>query len=313
MEPREIFKAEYFRRAKLIKDNDTRFVYYTSAETAMSIIRNREVWLRNARGMNDFSEVMHGFDCLRQALAETDGKRPVFTYAESLFAGFTEELGKRIDGWYPHLRDHTYLMCVSEHDPSEDEIGRLSMWRAYGGEYPVALVLNNAPFMQETDAFRAYAYPVEYHDLDHVRTRLSELEANMRKNENVILEIGLNETVGWVFEAIKILILCTKHPGFREEREWRVVYTPVMDTSPYVKEDIVTLDGVPQQIYKIPLEDIPAENFYGATVPDFVERILIGPRNNGQLLVHSFCKLLEEAGCVNVGEKVLYSGIPLRA
>jgi len=311
-EAQEIFKADYLERARAVQENHTRFVYYTSADTAMNIIKKREVWLRNARGMNDFSEVMHGFDCLREAVAETDGRRPVFSYAESLFPGFTKELGSRIDGWYPHLRDHTYLTSVSEHDPSEDKIGRLSMWRAYGGDFPVALVFNNGPFMRDTDAFRAYTYPVEYHDLDHVRTRLSEIEAKMRSHEDVIHHLGFSGTVDWVFEAIKILILCTKHPGFREEREWRVVYTPVMETSHHVKEDIVTINGVPQQIYKIPLQDIPEENFYGATVADFIDRILIGPRNNGQLLVHSFCKLLEEAGCEDVGNKVFYSGIPLR-
>lgn len=40
------------------------FVYYTSAETATRIIRNKQIWLRNTTTMNDYSEVQHGFQCL---------------------------------------------------------------------------------------------------------------------------------------------------------------------------------------------------------------------------------------------------------
>lgn len=44
-----------------------RFVYYTTADTALKIIRSRQVWLRNAAVMNDFSEISHGLACLDQA------------------------------------------------------------------------------------------------------------------------------------------------------------------------------------------------------------------------------------------------------
>lgn len=36
--------------------DNLQFIYYTSAETAMSILKSKEIWFRNARVMNDYEE-----------------------------------------------------------------------------------------------------------------------------------------------------------------------------------------------------------------------------------------------------------------
>lgn len=48
------FSADAYRR---IIRKQVRFVHSTTAETATSIIRGQTVWMRNARVMNDFSEI----------------------------------------------------------------------------------------------------------------------------------------------------------------------------------------------------------------------------------------------------------------
>ena len=308
----EIFNPDYFNRVKEMKESGRRFVYYTRAEAAMSIIQNKAVWLRNVRSMNDFSEVSHGFDCLVDALKEKDGVRPLITYLDSLFPGFSEGFGEHVDGWYPHMNSQSYMICISEHDDSEDKNGRLSMWRAYGGKHPVALVLNNGPFVNECDAFKAYTYPVDYQGPEHIKSRLIELENRIRQNEAFVKSLGEQTVKSWIYDIAKNLISCTKHPGFSEEKEWRVVYNPVMNPSDYVESDIVNLGGVPQQIYKIPLKNIPQENFVGATIPEFVDKIIIGPSDEAPVLLDAFRKLLKEAGCEDADKKVHYSGIPLR-
>lgn len=45
----EIFIPKYVDKIKQIHGNNIRFVHYTSAEAAMNIIKNREVWLRNTQ------------------------------------------------------------------------------------------------------------------------------------------------------------------------------------------------------------------------------------------------------------------------
>jgi hypothetical protein len=312
VEAYEIFNPEYFTRIKEIEESEKRFVYYTSADAAMSIIQNEAVWLRNVRSMNDYSEVSHGFDCLVDALKKDNGSRPLITYLDTLFPEFTKKFGEHINGWYPYMKEQSYMICISEHDDSENENGRLSMWRAYGGKHPVALVLNNGPLVNECDAFKAHTYPVDYQGPDHIKSRLLELEGRIRQNEAFVKSMNPSEVEAWIYNVIKQLILCTKHPGFLEEREWRVVYNPLMNPSRHVKSEIVNLGGVPQQIYKIPLKNIPEEDFTGAAIPEFVDRIIIGPSEEAPVLLDAFRKLLTEAGCEDVSNKVHYSGIPLR-
>jgi hypothetical protein len=50
-----------------------RFVYYTTADTAMSILRNRQFWMRSTTTMNDYMEVEHGFECLNAAYKAEPG------------------------------------------------------------------------------------------------------------------------------------------------------------------------------------------------------------------------------------------------
>lgn len=64
---RRIFLPYATARMETAKEQQTKLVYYTSAETAKNIIANKEVWMRNATTMNDFMEVQHGWQCLLEA------------------------------------------------------------------------------------------------------------------------------------------------------------------------------------------------------------------------------------------------------
>jgi hypothetical protein len=108
-----------------------RFVYYTTGETAMRIVRSGEIWMRKSHLMNDYREVEHGFDCLNNAYKKQQERmRAIF---DGLFPGFCDRLETLFNDWLPRFRTDTYITCLSEHVSSEDQHGRLSMWRAYGG------------------------------------------------------------------------------------------------------------------------------------------------------------------------------------
>ena len=74
-------------------------------------------------------------------------------------------------------------------------------------------------------------------------------------------------------------MLCTKHPGFHEEKEWQVIYSPKFERSEYLKDDLQVIRGTPQPIVEIPLKNIPQEGFFGAAIPEILDRIIIGPQN----------------------------------
>jgi hypothetical protein len=50
--------------AREVHEGGARFVHYTSAESALSIIKSKHLWMRNTTCMTDFREVQHGFDIL---------------------------------------------------------------------------------------------------------------------------------------------------------------------------------------------------------------------------------------------------------
>jgi hypothetical protein len=106
--------------------------------------------------------------------------------------------------------------------------------------------------------------------------------------------------------------ICTKHPGFKEETEWRVIHCPWWWASARLQRDIVIIQGAPQPIYKIPLKDIPEENLRGIEIPAFLERLIIGPTEDPLATWEAFRDLLAKCGVANAHEKVVISNIPLR-
>jgi hypothetical protein len=308
----EIFLPNYLTKIKRIQEEGIRFVHYTNADAAMKIIKNREVWLRNTQCMNDYMEVEHGLDCLVNAFkSETEGKR-FKEMLNNLFPGIVDELTKTFDAWIPVFRSSTFIMCVSEHTDSEDQFGKLSMWRAYGGRNSVAVVVNNKAFFSETDVFKAYTCPVEYIDSNGYGKQMDDLRMRMEKENKYLLSIGKDAVLSWLFYTFKYIVLCTKHPGFAEEKEWRLVYTPKDIKSEYVKGEIETINNVPQVVHKIPLKDIPEQNFTFPSISELIDRIIIGPNDQQYVIGDAFKTLLKSCNCQDVEKKIYYSGIPLR-
>lgn len=85
-----------------------------------------------------------------------------------------------------------------------------------------------------------------------------------------------------------------------------------MEESPYLRKEIKSINGIPQNIYKIPLQNIPEENLTGIDIPSLVEKIIIGPSNNPLDIKQAFEVLLRDAGVENPSEKIVFSNIPLR-
>jgi hypothetical protein len=65
--------AHYKRRAPSVMAEPARFVHYTTAEAALSIITGKRMWMRNAMSMVDYREVQHGFDILQRYFADPAG------------------------------------------------------------------------------------------------------------------------------------------------------------------------------------------------------------------------------------------------
>jgi hypothetical protein len=305
-----IFHPYATRKVLEAASKEQRFVYYTSADTAMRILRSGEIWMRKSHLMNDFREVDHGFDCLRGAY-QNHRDRMVAVF-DNLFPGFVQRLEAKFDNWMPHFRADSYITCVSEHDPSEDQYGRLSMWRAYGGGAGVAIVGKGGALLRPTNALNAYANPVAYFHRSEVDASFGQVMTNIETNKEVVRALGEQQADAYMFSVLRNAILCTKHPGFHEEREWRVLYSPSFRRSERIATSIESIGGTPQSICRLPLRDVPEEGLYGLNPAEFVERVIIGPCKFPAGVYDALAVLLTDLGISNPAEKIVFSDVPLR-
>ena len=267
--------------------------------------------MRKSMCMNDFMEVQYGLQCLYAAYRDKIGEK-FKSILERLFEGLRFEVEKLFDDWTWHLRTDTYFTCVSEHKVQEDVLGRLSMWRAYGGATGVALVMNNSPFQAQepTDILKIYASPVAYFDPKEFTDKFGEVVSKIEHEADFVKQRDREEIKGRIFRMLAFAAVCTKHPGFAEELEWRVIHFPWWESSTHMEKDIELIAGVPQLVYKIPLIDIPG--LTGITIPDLVDRIIVGPTRDPLAIREAFVELLAEAGVRDPNNKVYISNIPLR-
>lgn len=305
-----VFFPVWHRRRKAVKDQKIRFVHYTSAEVAMNIIRHGQVWMRKANAMNDFQEIEHGLACLDAAWNDGQGSLP--RVLDEVVKGISQQIWERFNQYRWTYQFHTYLTCVSEHHDSEDLTGRLSMWRAYGGTTGVAIVMNNKPFIEPSDALRAYTSPVEYLWPEGFAQRMAELAEGITRNIDYVRRLQPHEIFYAIMEVLRYAVLSTKHPGFGEELEWRVVYSPSVHPSPRLITAVESVNGVPQPVIKLPLKDVPDEGLIGIEVPQLVDRIIVGPTQHPQVIVEALAMLMQEAGVERPHSRIARSNVPLR-
>ncbi len=306
-----IFHPHAMRTINDVMKKNTRFVHYTSASAALEIIRTKTFWMRKTSCMNDFMEVDQGLDCLDEAYRGKAGEKLRATLDE-IFDGITNQIEELFRGWLPHLRADTYIACFSEHPDTEDMHGRLSMWRAYSQSTGVALVVNNTPFLSESNALGIYASPVAYLDNTSFQTEFAKTVDGINANADFLRALGRDAVISCVFNAFKFAVLCTKHPGFIEENEWRVICTPAMEQSQHLGKDIEVIQGIPQPVYKIPLRNFPEEGLVGMEIPEILDRIIIGPTEYPAAIQEAFETLLADAGVEDPKSRVCVSGLPLR-
>jgi hypothetical protein len=241
-----------------------------------------------------------------------DSGKKLQAFLDETFPGLKTELIKLFDGWFPHWENDTYLCCISEHRDDEDDFGRLSMWRAYGGTSGVAVVLNSGVFVRGSDALSAYTSPVAYLSVRQFGDEFAKVVQSIEAEKEFLKALGPEAMKTHLFQLFRFAVLCTKHPAFYEEQEWRVIFQPKYAPSTRLKKAVVSIRGIPQTIYKIPLVDVPDEGFYGAEIPDLVNRIIIGPTEYPVAVKDAFVALLEGAGASDAASRVFYSAIPLR-
>ena len=302
-------------RDDLYKSNEyVKFVHYTSAEAALNIIKSKRFWMRNTNCMADYKEVHHGYEILHKYFDST--KTKIFTDAlDKCAAGAATEAITLFNQWLGNIKYNTYITSISEHDDTEDLHGRLSMWRAFGGNTArVAIVLNVPWDSSGAEELKLIFSPVAYLKEDEVHNVMDEVINNIKVDCDFLSSLDPKIVTENVFHMLLAGVTCLKHKGFKEEREWRAIYNPdFRPPSLLMESSTEIIGGVPQNIYKIPLDVTVSESLADLEFSRIFDRVIIGPTPYSHVMHKAFSDTLTNAGVSHADTKVFVSDIPIRS
>ena len=299
--------------AKQGNSGELRFAHYTSAEAALSIIKSKRMWMRNSTCMADYREVQHGFDILNKFFSDNTKTDAFVAALDDCVPGVAVESINLFNHWWKDIRFNTFITSISEHDESENMHGRLSMWRAFGmSSVRVAIVFRVSRFSPGAIALRLIFSPVAYLTEDEVHAGLAEVMTNLKTKRDVVRSVDRQVLVEIVFRMLLAGVTCLKHEGFREEREWRAIYCPMFDASPLMESDIEVVGGVPQIVYKLPLDKTASPAIADLDFSRMFRRLIIGPSAYPWPMYDAFREALCSAGVTDAKDRIWSSGIPIR-
>ena len=288
--------------------------HYTSIDTLEKILTNNELWLSHPFYMNDIEEFKFGMNqgynifCSSKELVDAFDDRSEYFHLIELFKGHFNNYD------LTHAFD-TYIICFSEHSPHDSD-GLLSMWRAYGNDGKgVALVVDTAKINSFNDSplvISKVQYSSTSDRLKWMKSKIVAIAELIKKSE-ITVELLHSIATQWL-ESLKIYSLFTKHSGFEEENEWRIVYMSDRDPRKKLESMLsytVTNTGIEP---KMKLKVNPVDGVIGnQSIANLTDQIIIGPSISSTLVSKSFIRLLEKIGQGDLSEKVYSSSIPFRS
>ena len=289
--------------------------HYTSIQTLEKIVTSNEIWFSNPMLMNDREELRFGInegDRLfhdHTVLREACGSEKRYLELYAAFDFYYDKLDLK------HALD-IYAFCLSEHDIGETD-GILSMWRGYGGNgNGAAIVLDTSkltPIHGSPLIFAQVHYLSSEDRRSWIDAKIHELAEIIRAHE--IPDDKLYLAAYAFFERLKAFALFTKHPGFKEEREWRIVYFRERDEQklldPMLHYAVGDKGIEPKLKFKIaPLDGATGEDL---SLETLVDHIILGPSAASNLAVHGIRRMLEKLGQVELAKKLVASSTPFRA
>ena len=186
------------------------------------------------------------------------------------------------------------------------------MWRAYGGSSGVAIVINPDSIGKKESTVAAYITPTNYFDGAEFERFIDNQLDRCYASVDKFIKLGEELVAELMFRNFVFIVMTTKHPGFLEEKEWRIIANPALFMSKGLQQGVETIDGIPQNILKLPLEGSSETNDESRTLDALISRIIIGPSEAALAIAEALMVELEQACVKNPQEKVWVSNIPYR-
>jgi len=289
--------------------------HYTSISTLESIVSNDEIWFSNPLMMNDMDELRFGIlESTHRFLYNSEIQKACDTTERfNILSEHFDRFKNIFDN--DHAFD-VYVFCFSEHDKNNDD-GLLSMWRGYGANGNGAAIIFDSSKLKENESSPFLIMKVEYLSkekrYDWIDKKFSEF-AKLLETTN-IPDDHLYVAAYMLFERIKIFALTTKHDGFSEEKEWRVIYLKERDQAKYMDQMLCyhsSKRGLePKLKFKIkPINGLTTDDFL---LTKIIDKIILGPAISSVMTRKTVERMLEKAGKTDLKKNLISSTIPFRA
>lgn len=299
-------------RATDLASKNLKLAHYTSSENALNIIIGETMWLRNAAVMNDHSEIEYGKGIIGAAINLPSVGGQLSQVLNRAHAGLADRIISHLHNQKKQVRDRIFMASLCETEEN-DRLGRLSMWRAYGGNTSgAAIVFNGEVFDGAQNHLMAFASPVLYGDIEDFMPLLEAVITSLRTNPHLLGAVSADVAFGAVSSVLNFATLSIKHPGFEEEREWRIIHQPFEYSSAHVVEKVKSVTGTPQLIYEMPLVNRPGLNMPDLTLDRLLHRVIIGPSLYPETTWRAIVEALRSKGVRSPETRVVVSDIPLR-
>ena len=288
--------------------------HYTSVSTLEKIVSTDQVWLSNPLYMNDLEELRFGMNAGANEFRSSQHLAEIFDSSER-HAFLIEKFDEHFSNFDTNHVLDTYIMCLCEHSPERTD-GLLSMWRGYGANgNGVAIVFETSkitPIESSPLIVGKVRYLSAPDRMFWIDSKLSELATVLSATK--LTDEDLMLAAYSFIERLKIFALFTKHDGFSEEQEWRIVYMSERDTTGLMKSMFgyaITGRGVEPKL-KLDFSKVSSTLGEGLSLDSLINRIILGPSISSISSATAVRRMLTVAGRSSLAALVSSSSIPYR-
>lgn len=191
------------------------------------------------------------------------------------------------------------------------------MWRGYGANGQGAALVFDTSFVSVVPGSPFLITKVNY---------ASSLERTSWINEAIhdcvqdLSHTGLNDEsirdAAWsLFNVMLIYSVSSKHPGFREEQEWRVVYLHDRDVHKLFQgsKSYIRRAHTIEPKLRFPIKPLSIESSAVWSFDTILARIVLGPSHANALARKSAQRMLELLGKSHFADRIWVSEIPYRS
>jgi len=290
--------------------------HYSSIANIENIISSKEIWLSNPLLMNDIEELRYGLVEAKDRFYNNNAIKKTCKNNDE-YQKLLEIFNQNFDAFESNNAIDTYVFCLSNYNEEKNKDGLLSMWRGYGADGSGAAIIFDTSKIDANESspfvFRKVDYLTREERIVKIDQKFDEF-SDILKN-NAFSDKELHEGVFYLFDRILLLSLFTKHRGFAEEQEWRIVYIKHRDIQntyeKYCGYEIKNQKHIEPKL-KLPIKPLTEYDSKDFSLEKIIDKIILGPSISQEMTLLVVKRMLEQHKMTQLRNRVFFSDIPYR-